>query len=66
MLLSLVVIGAFVLYVMNSDERNRLRRRLLSLHVAVIRVSANGLEAGACSSACFAPGSSGPGPPPLR
>ena len=47
MLLSLVVIGAFVLYVMNSDERDRLRRRLLSLQVAVIRVAAHGLDAGA-------------------
>ena len=47
MLLSLVVIGAFVLYVMNSDERDRLRRRLLSLQVTVIRLSANTLEAGA-------------------
>ena len=47
MLLSLVVIGAFVLYVMNSDERDGLRRRLLSLQVTVIRVSANTLEAGA-------------------
>jgi hypothetical protein len=47
MLLSLLVIGAFVLYVMNSDERDRLRRRLLSLQVTVIRASAQGLDAGA-------------------
>ena len=47
MLLSLVVIGAFVLYVMNSAERDRLRRRLLSLQVTLIRVAANGLDAGA-------------------
>ena len=47
MLLSLVVIGAFVLYVMNADERDRLRRRLLSLQVTLIRVTANGLDAGA-------------------
>ena len=47
MLLSLVVIGAFVLYVMNSDERNRLRRRLLTVQVTGIRLAAHGLEAGA-------------------
>ena len=47
MLLSLGVIGVFVLYVMNSDERDRLRRRLLSLQVAVIRLAAHGLDAGA-------------------
>ena len=47
MLLSLLVIGAFVLYVMNSDERDRLRRRLLSLQVALIRLTAQGLDAGA-------------------
>ena len=47
MLLSLVVIGAFVLYVMNSDERNRLRRRLLTVQVTGIRLAAQGLEAGA-------------------
>jgi len=47
MLLSLVVIGAFVLYVMNSDERDRLRRRLLSLQVTGIRLVAGALDAGA-------------------
>jgi len=47
MLLSLVVIGAFVLYVMNTDERNRLRRRLLTVQVTVIRLAAHGLDAGA-------------------
>jgi hypothetical protein len=47
MLLSLAVVGAFALYVMNSDERGRLQRRLLSLQVTVIRVSAQGLDAGA-------------------
>jgi hypothetical protein len=47
MLLSLVVVGAFVLYVMNSDERDRLRRRLLSVQVTVIRLAAHGLDAGA-------------------
>jgi hypothetical protein len=47
MLLSLAVVGAFVLYVMNSDERGRLRRRLLGWHVALLRVSAGGLEVGA-------------------
>jgi hypothetical protein len=47
MLLSLVVIGAFVLYVMNADERDRLRRRLLSLQVTVICLAAHGLDAGA-------------------
>jgi hypothetical protein len=47
MLLSLVVFGAFVLYVMNSDERARLRRWLLSLQVTGIRLVAQGLDAGA-------------------
>ena len=47
MLLSLVVIGAFVLYVMNSDERDRLLRRLLSLQVTGIRLVAGALDAGA-------------------
>ena len=47
MLLSLAVIGAFVLYVMNSDERNRLRRRLLSAQLTLIRLAAHGLDAGA-------------------
>ena len=47
MLLSLLVIGAFALYVMNSDERDRLRRRLLSLQVTLIRLTAQGLDAGA-------------------
>jgi hypothetical protein len=47
MLLTLAVIGAFALYVMNSQERDRLRRRLLAVHVALLRLSANGLEAGA-------------------
>jgi hypothetical protein len=47
MLLSLVVIGAFVLYVMNSDERDHLRRRLLSLQVTLIRLGAQTLEGAA-------------------
>ena len=47
MLLSLAVVGAFVLYVMNSEERGRLRRRLLAWHAALLRVSAGGLEVGA-------------------
>ena len=47
MLLSLAVVGAFVLYVMNTDERDRLRRRLLALHVALVRLSAHGLDGGA-------------------
>jgi hypothetical protein len=47
MLLSLLVIGAFVLYLMTSDERDRLRRRLLSLQVTLIRLTAQGLDAGA-------------------
>ena len=47
MLLSLVVIGVFVLYVMNSDERDHLRRRLLSLQVTLIRVAAQAVEGAA-------------------
>jgi hypothetical protein len=47
MLLALAVIGAFVLYVMNSDERERLWRRLQALHVAILCLAANGLETAA-------------------
>jgi hypothetical protein len=47
MLLSLAVIGGFALYVMNAEERERLRVPLRRCHVAALRHAATIADAGA-------------------
>ena len=66
MLLTLAVIGAFALYVMNSHDRDRLRRRLLARTWRWFACLRTLSMAGRVSSARFAPGSSGREPSPLR
>src|SRR5687768_5788198 len=47
MLLTLAVVGGFVWYVMNAEERDRLRRWRRVLHLAVLRHLAIALDGGA-------------------
>ena len=47
MLLSLAVLGGFALYVMNAQERERLRQAVRRVHLAVLCVAARVLDAGA-------------------